>query len=395
MNKIPYWFLCFFVFSLPWQAHIIIPGLGTVSRLLGFMLVGIGVLYILFKKNLKEPPLFLIIGCAFVFWGLLSYIWSVNQGATIGRFIQNIQFLAMMWLIWEICDSKKDYRILMQLFVIGLFIPVYEMLSMFISDAFGYYRISAGEFGANRMGLYLSLGIPIAWYLYITQKQNIYNLINLIYIPLAIFCVVLTGSRMGLVATVIGMLIVPLTFFNLKTNSKIIVASFSIVCILISLMYYSEIAERLERNIERLSETHERIQASDYPGRNIIWQAGMLKIPERPFQGFGAGTSRFVLGKELHRDQRSAHNTYIAILLDVGIIGIVMMLSIVLIAIIPALSMSYIVRIFTLISIMIIFAVMIVYNLDIEKSLWFMISMYGGHAYIMLRDGHFSILKRN
>ena len=394
MAKLPFWFLCFFVFSLPWQGFIVIPGLGTVSRLLGFLLVGVGGLYILLKKNLKELPLLLIICIVFVLWGLFSYIWSIHPVATLSRFFQNIQFIAMMWLIWELCNSRKDYILLMQLFVLGLFIPIFDMLSMYISQTYGYYRISAGGFGANRMALYLAIGMPIAWYLYLSERMNMFTWFNLSYIPLAMFSILLTGSRTGLIIGAIGLIIVPLTFINLRNNSKIVVLTVSTICVVFSLIYFSQETERLERNIERFVETPEMVQEGRFTGREIIWAKGIQRIADKPIHGYGSNTSRFILGEALHRDARAAHNTYIALLLDGGIISIIILIAVILLATIPTHTINYNVKVFGFITVLILLTAMIVNNIETEKIFWFVLSIFMGFAFFIIKDGRIYIVER-
>lgn len=394
MNKLPYWFLCFFVFTLPWQGVVVIPGIGTISRLLGFVLVGLAILYILINKNMKEVPLFIIASVLFVVWGLISYTWSYIPSATISRFIQSIQFLAMVWLVWELCDRKTDYKILLQMFIFGLFVTVADMLYSYGTQSYISGRMEGGGLGINRIAMYLSLGIPIAWYLYLSQKSNILSYINIVYIPLAIFSIILTGSRTGLIVGSIGLTIIPLTFFKLPSTSKITVIGFVSVCLLFSLFYYSKAIENLQSNIDRFSETPDMIQEGEFTGRQVFWNIALKKFIEKPIQGFGAATSSHIIGEQLGGVRRSSHNTYISILLESGIIGLLIMFSIIAIIIIPILLLGSIERTFGLVIIAVIMVTMIVNNLETDKTFWFILSIFMGYAFIRLNNRQLCVVKR-
>ena len=152
MKKYVFYFLVLFVFTLPWQAFIVIPGIGTISRLLGFSVIGIAVVYIIIVKKVKEIPLLFIIAMFFIMWGLISYAWTINQSATLFRFIQNIQLLAMFWLIWELAHDRNDYRILMQALIFGLFVSVFDMLTVYLGQTHAIVRFTASGFNPNRIG---------------------------------------------------------------------------------------------------------------------------------------------------------------------------------------------------------------------------------------------------
>jgi O-antigen ligase len=395
MNKLPFWFLSFFVFSMPWQAFIVIPGIGSVNRFLGMLLFGIAILYILLKRNIKEVPVLIFVAIMFVVWGILSYMWSINPSATLSRFVRNMQFITMMWLIWELCDSKKDYKLLMQFFVFGLFVSVFDMLSSFVSQSYGHYRIAAEGFGQNRMARYLAVGLPIAWYLYLTERKNILTWINLMYIPIAIFCIILTGSRTGLVIGSIGLLVVPLTFYRLQTSYKITFIFFIFITGIISLVYYSEIEAEIERNITRLIETPEMIQEGRYTGREVIWEVGMRKFWERPLHGFGSNTAHDVIGEGFGRERRAPHSTYVGVLLDNGIIGMLLLSLIIFVATLPIIFTRSMERYLGLVFLPMIFVVMIVSDIATWETLWFVLAILMGHKYILFKDGKLVIVERN
>jgi O-antigen ligase len=396
MRKITYYFLIFFIFSLPWQAFVFIPGVGSISRLLGIILLVTVLLYIVLNKKFKEANVLIIVSILFFIWGLFSYLWSINQIATLSRFITNIQLLAIVWIIWELCETRDEYSILLQAFILGLFISIGDMIYTYMYQTGSSYRISAGGFNPNRIAVYLAFGIPISWYLVLTKRTTLLTYINIIYIPLSIFSILLTASRTGLVVGIIGLSIIPLTFFYLRSSQRIIFLLLSIVCIIFVLVFQSDIMTRLQRNVDRLATTTESVQEGQFSYRGVIWKVGIQKFKERPLHGYGSRSSRFVIGEELvsGRDEFATHSAYVAILLDTGIIGMLLFILIFLAMIIQAMNLRNIGFLFQLIILCALIVSMIPSNLETDKTVWFLIAISMQGAYILMNGGSIKIIRR-
>src|SRR5947209_4628177 len=67
-----------FVFAIPWENALLLPGVGTVSRLLGLLALPVAALAILERGRLRSPSLPLMLMGLFMVWGSLSYLWTVN-----------------------------------------------------------------------------------------------------------------------------------------------------------------------------------------------------------------------------------------------------------------------------------------------------------------------------
>jgi O-antigen ligase len=396
MRRFSFYFLIVFIFSLPWQSFIVISGLGTISRLFGLLLVGVAIIYILNKKNVKEPSILLIVTLIFIVWGLLSYLWSIHQPTTISRFVTYIQLFAMLWLIWELCDSKKDYHILMRVFVLGLFISIYDMINLYFSYNPTDFRIAATGFNPNRIAVYLAVGIPVAWYLFLNHKKGLLYWVYLSYIPLAMFCIILTASRTGLVVGIVALLIVPFTILALNDKKIIGFLLFSIVLVATITVISSDIYSNIERNIERLATTTDGIESGEFGGRGIIWKEGVSIFKEYPLRGVGLGAGRIALGDRLGREERAPHSAYISLLTDVGLIGFILFYQILIIALLPIfyISLNYTHKIFYIFLIITLLVAMIPSSLENDKVMWFILSLFQCYGYLLFKYGKFKIIKR-
>jgi len=80
-----------------------------------------------------------------------------------------------------------------------------------------------------------------------------------------------------------------------------------------------------ERTIARLSTTSSELTEGDLNDRTEIWRAGMEVLPEYMLVGSGAGTYSVAVRSTLGVDH-SAHNTYVSVVVEQGLVGLVLFL---------------------------------------------------------------------
>jgi O-antigen ligase len=217
-------------------------------------------------------------------------------------------------IIWELYKKPSDLTAGLQAYVIGSYVCIGSSIFNYINDigAVRYeVRYSATGVNAVDLALLLSLSIPIAWHLILQadRKQNRFiKFINIAYIPLAIFAILLTGSRTSLFALIPAIIYVARPK-RLDIGQFIIIAVFLIASLFV---IFSIIPQAV---IDRLATTASSISSEDIGGRVNIWKGALSVFMQHPFIGAGAGTNNYLLGG-------SAHNTYLSILAETGIIGL-------------------------------------------------------------------------
>lgn len=381
------------------------PGLGTFTRLIGLGSVGIAILYILIKRSVKEIPLLLIFMGLFVIWSFITYFWSINPGATFSRTITNIQLLAMVWLIWEVCDTRQEIFSIMQAYVLGAFVSIFDMLNTFITSPDGGIRIAAAGFDPNYIATMLALGIPIAWYLFLQKQKGIFAWINMLYVLLAFFGVILTASRGGLLVAFAALLIIPLTIFDLRLRTRYIVTATLILMIFVSIIYLPEIYPKIETNIERFKGTPGEIREGTMANRRVIWNAGLQVHKEHPLVGVGAHGFRFaVLGipvdpssggrADVFSSPRAPHNTYLSVLVDTGIIGFIIFVVIFFIALIPVFYLNPIQMKFYCVLLLALIVGLIPIGWEYNKTTWYILALFTLHSAVVLRQLNFMLIKK-
>jgi O-antigen ligase len=161
------------------------------------------------------------------------------------------------------------------------------------------------------------LGIPLAWHLFKLAGQNknrLLRIINITYIPLAIFSILLTASRTSLFAIVPAMIFI---FWPKKLNLGRILL---VMLVIIILLFFFQALLPTEI-VERLASTSSSISSSDIGGRVSLWKAAISIFLDHFFLGIGSGTSPIIIGSV-------AHQIFLSILAETGIIGFILFMSI-------------------------------------------------------------------
>lgn len=323
MNRIALAALQLFVFAIPWEAVLLVPGVGTVSRLAGIVALPIGIGAVLLRGHLRRPSLFHVLAVAFVLWGGLTVFWSVDRDATLARFSRNVQMLGLVWLVWELAPALRQRRRLMQAYVLGGFVSIgftyYNYLSG-IAISSRYLRYAAPGFNPNDLGFLLVLGLPMAWYLVVSARTRVGRMVNGAYLPAALLAIVMTGSRGAAVTAAIALLVVPWTVPGLRLGMQALVAVGGLVLVLTLPRLVPESSKA------RLATTIDELRSGTLHERRVVWEAGLRLLPAEPIRGIGAGAFRTAVVPHLGYE-KTAHNTYIAVAVEQGIIGLVLFLA--------------------------------------------------------------------
>lgn len=338
------------------------------------MVVGVALLYVLMYGRTKEPSLFLIIMVLYVVWQLMSYFWSINPGATFSRTITNVQLLAMAWLIWELCKSENDRTGLFKAFVIGAFVSIGDMIMTYMQGTSPQFRIAAANFDPNYLATTLAISIPLSYYLINKEQKTIMYFLSLLYMPLALFGIVLTASRGGLVVALVALTVIPLTYFSITRLNRVIISAFVGICIIFVMLWLPGNYEKIENNIERIAETPQFLKEGDLSYRQVIWSAGWKVFAENPIVGVGARGFRYGVVEHLY-GVKAPHNTYLSVLVDTGVIGIILFLSAFLVAFLPNINLPPPYRMIYLVLLLSLMVGLIPINWEADKNTWFILSL--------------------
>src|SRR5258708_18499519 len=222
LGKLAFAFLWLMVFAIPWQNALMVPGSGPIGRWIGLLAGGLGIVAIIERQRVRRPSRGNVLITLFVLWAAASYFWSRSPEETLVAAGSLIQILVMVWLIWELASQERDHRRLMQAYVLGTYVSgvdtVYRYFFHLESKLINRYT-STG-FNPNELALVMALSIPVSFYLAI-QSEGLMAWVYRAQLVLAGTTILLTASRDGLLASLLRVAIVPLTFASLTRLRRI------------------------------------------------------------------------------------------------------------------------------------------------------------------------------
>jgi O-antigen ligase len=315
LSKLAFAFLWLMVFAIPWENALLVPGVGTIARLIGVLAGVLGVWAIIERQSVRLPSVGHVLITLFVLWAAASYLWTVDPDETLLALGTLFQLFMMVWLIWELASREGEQRQLMQAYVLGTYVSgidtVYRYFFNLGSDLMNRYA-STG-FNPNDLALVMAVSIPLSYYLAI-QSEGLMAWVYRLQLVLAGTTILLTASRDGLLASLVALTIVPLTFARLTRPQKI--ANFLTVTVLIcSGLFFVPSA-----SWERLSTIPEELAHGTLNARRMVWEAGREVFRVHPFQGVGAGAFRESVSRSMGVAM-VAHNTFLSVLVEEGVIG--------------------------------------------------------------------------
>jgi O-antigen ligase len=323
MNKAAFWSLWSFVFVLPWDALTDIPVLGSLPRFVGLVASAVGIVQILARGRVRPLSWFHVLAVLFVLWAGVSTFWSIDPDATRTRFMTYVQLAVLVWLIWETAWSPERARSLLQAYILGAGAAAVVTIHHYASGiaAGGYVeRFSALNQDPNELGLTLALGLPMAWYVSLSQPHRRFAWMWPLYVPLAMTATLLTASRGAFLALLVALTVIPATQGRLRLRTKAALYALAAAALVVAATFAPE------TSLERLRTTRADIGTGYFGGRGKIWRAGLDVAREHPLIGVGAGGFGAAVEPTL-QFAWSSHSVPLAIVVEGGLVGLFLFLA--------------------------------------------------------------------
>jgi O-antigen ligase len=314
MISLAYCAVWFFVFSVPWENVIGISGLGAISRLTGMIALGLALLAAVITGRVRRWNQFHIAALLFVVWSGCSVLIFEMEDVP-KKFWTYVQLFLVLWMIWELAPTRKRQLGLLLAYVLGAYVSAFSTIMVSRRELGIEQRFAATGFDANDLAGALALALPMAWYLGMTYRQPLLRLLCRAYVPVGVVAIGLTGSRGGMIATIIALLIVPLTMTTLSPGR--LVVAIAMLCISGSLA----VAYVPDTVVKRLATTSADVQEGHLGGRGKIWIAGAKAFARRPLLGYGTSGFRTAIRPFIPTLPQVAHNSFLSVLVENGILG--------------------------------------------------------------------------
>jgi O-antigen ligase len=381
-----FWLLVVFVGSIPSENGVTLAGIGSLTRFIGILALGLGVLSLVRRNtlNLRSPALFLAAAALFVLWQTLSYYWSLVPSVTVSRTVTYAQLLIMVWLIWEFARSERQRLILMQGFVVGVYVIIGIALQTLLSPGGAEFRNVGTAFNPNGFAVVTALAIPMAWRLTFSWRRGWLYWLNLLFLPAAALGIILAASRGGLITSLVALLVIPLTFAKLTPLRRLGLTLLIGFMVVGATIYVPVLFPDLQVNIERLSATSEEVQEGDLTGRRDIWAAGLQVFADHPYVGVGSGAFRQAI-EPIYGRALGAHNAFVSVLVELGIVGILLWLAMLGLLVYGILKVETPYRLFNLVLFATLIVAMLPTNSENDKFAWFVMSLIAAECPVLFR----------
>ena len=343
MSRYAFYVLVLFVFSLPWQDFIFLPGSSvlSISRLSGLLLIVAGLASTLRRGTvrLRTPPVTLVLTLLFALWTLVASLWNPwNSAGNLLYISTYVQLAIMSVLFWQLCRTKEQHMTLMQAFVFGAYVVSSQIIYQYLTNPFvpnseqSMARYTGLGGNPNGVATMIALAIPMAWYLGSFWSRGLLRWLNYLYIPMTIFAVILTGSRGGSLVALVALLVIPFTFGYVRRWVR---AAVVLSAVAATVTLFSAVPPE---NFARVTETSSEISDGNVSNRSQIWSAGLVLYEKHPIVGIG--TLSFPRRVETVLGYSTGmHNAFLLVLVEFGIVGFILFAANFIVVLLPLLRL--------------------------------------------------------
>jgi len=338
MRKIALILSLVFIFIIPWEGVVRLPGLGTGARIVGQLLAVFWLATVMITRQFRKLGPFHLMVCLFVLWNAVSVFWSTSPNRSFSHAMTWIQMLLLVFILWDLYTTREALTAGLQAYILGAYVAIGSALYNFFSGA-AYYtnlqRFSPGETNPDGFGFILALGMPVAWYLAGSNDtgklSRLLRFVNYAYIPAAFLGIALSGTRTALIGSLVG------TAFGLATLSRFRLATrVAIFLLLVSVIFIGLPYVQSLESFQRLGTTADELASGDLNNRTNNWREGLASFEEHPLFGVGGNMYRSINSLAKTAEGKVGHNSYLSVLVELGLIGFLIFAVILAIAFIQA-----------------------------------------------------------
>jgi hypothetical protein len=351
MRTTAYWLTVAFVFSVPWEAAIDVSQVGQLSKIIGWLAGAVWVLSVVGRGRLRQPDAFQKTFFLFLVWCGMTFFWSIDSGPTAAGFRTYTQVFLMLLILWDLCDTKRSIEGLLQAYVLGAFVTSTAIIVDYVTHPptkYPEHRFLALGFQVDAIALIVALAGPAAWYLAVrsgTPRHRVWEIVNLSYVPVGFFALLLTGTRGATLASLPTVVFILWSLPRIDRRTRMM-AGGAVVAAVLGVLVFAP-SEPLSR-ISTVTTTSNLDQGA-LSGRWEIWHTARLAFQARPVTGGGLASARAALAREsagelsvLTEDdaRREAHNAYLSVLVETGVVGLLLLALTVLTVVLRVRSLS-------------------------------------------------------
>jgi O-antigen ligase len=374
ISKLAFLGLLLFVFLVPWGDSVLF----SLPKFSGIFLFGVSLVVFFMKGVHTHYGIFHIAVLAYTSWLIISMVWSPNFSASVEIAITTFQLMLLPFILSLLIDNKNKLFWVYEGFVLGCMVATARLTVNYLhgaTSAHHWNRYVIANLEIDTLSVILAFSIPLAAYLLTQSNHKLLKLVNLFAIPFIMFGIFLTGTRTGFIVAMLGIAYWLFTHRKSSATIKILIAVVSLASIIVILNFAPKYS------VNRIFSAGKSIKSGTLNYRTVIWKGTISQWKKSPIVGCGLGGLGVVLSKE-HINFDAAHNTYLHLLAENGIIGLLFYLLILLSLLYYILQASFEDKIFLLTLLMILMISQISLHQQLEKTTWIIFSLIVIHAYL-------------
>ena len=310
------------IFTIPWEGAFHLPGFGTAATVMGLLVGACWLVMIAISGRTRKPVAYLLAVGLFVLWTSATTFWSADQVESLQAVLLWLQSFLFVYILWDLYRTKAALLAGLQAYVLGSYAAVGGAVFNYLhSNAFYTHmdRYSLGDTNPDGYGFIVALGIPVACYLAASpETPRIFRFVNYGYLPVAFLGIALSGTRTASVGAAVGLLYGLATLTRLRLFTRVAVVALLAAALFVLLPIVQPLA-----SFKRLGTTGAEVAQGDLNERTTLWADGMNAFMQAPVLGVGTDMYRSVSGLN-----KVAHNTYISVLVEEGLVGLVLFVAI-------------------------------------------------------------------
>jgi O-antigen ligase len=299
------------------------PG-ATLTKLFGILTILVLSLKGAFEKKFIKPESASLVLMLFVVYCLLTSVWAINQDVVSSQ-VPTVLGLFIFYLIvsaYKIQD--EDFNSLKRcIFIGGILAASFTIYSyqsgLFYGHSFrATMTIEDSTVNPNTIGFSLLMPLSICVQMMLSSRKKMHKIFLFSIFLLLSYVIVVTGSRKAL----LGIAII-LAVYNTRIRNKLTFGTVALVAmtavILIAPDYFTE---RIGQSLTDRG-----------AGRLDIWDVGIAALQRYWLLGAGLGNFPLAFNKFVNEGggnfvgfARDAHNIYLMVLVETGIIGLSLLL---------------------------------------------------------------------
>lgn len=285
------------------------------------------------RDLLAAHPLLVLLLAALACWAGASAIWAESGPAAARATLRLVPNLMLFPIVYAAIRERSHLHRLFGAFVVGaLASALYGTFATTggasVSQA-AEGRLTGATADANELAALLVVAIVLALAVGVTRRRHSTSgVLAVCAVPVALVALLATLSRAGVVALVVTLLASTVVAGRRRRR----VVTMAVVGTLVVAVTYFSVASPT---------AWDRVTSSSSSGRDDIWKVAWRAAQDNPVLGVGADNYRVVAPRYLVQpgvievdqyildDPQVAHNIYLEVLTDMGIVGLVLFLGVV------------------------------------------------------------------